>query len=393
MLSEMADRLGRIDRRLLDAGAALLALLAIELTVWLTPGISASDRAITAVMAVLFAAPIAVRRVWPAAALVFSTAVVTVSPPLGSQLLTNDNAYVIPVLILGYAAGAWAPIRRSVLALSLGLGLLWAWALLPGPDGSTNGFGQSVWALFYVTALLVPSWLVGRLAHRHRVRASAFGELAALAATERDARDAAAIADERARIGSELQDIIAHSISAMVIQAGSARLLLRADPDRARGSILTVEETGRQALSDLRRLLGMLRKDGDPRALSPQPGLGQLAALTDALRAGELKCQWRTIGDPVDLTPGVDLVAYRVIEAALRRAEEAHAHEALVTVRYTARSLELEICSEGPIALLGGTFAPLEQRVALYDGELQAEASGEGFAVRARLPLEVGASA
>ena len=169
---------------------------------------------------------------------------------------------------------------------------------------------------------VVPAWLVGRFVRRHSVRAGAFRELAAQAAAEQDAHDAAAIAEERARIGSELQDIIAHSVSAMVIQAGSARLLLRSDPGRARDSILNVEETGRQALSDLRRLLGMLRKDDDPRALSPQPGLGQLAALIDSLGDAGLACERQTVGEPIDLTPGIDLVAYRVIEAALRAAAD-----------------------------------------------------------------------
>ncbi len=165
-----------------------------------------------------------------------------------------------------------------MVALSLGLVLLWAWALLPGPDGSTTGSGQTALALFHVTVLLVPARLVGRFVRRHGARATAFRELAAQAAAAQDAHTAAAIADERTRIGSQLQDIIAHSISAMVIQAGSARLLLRSDPGRARDSIMSVEETGRQALSDLRRLLGMLRKDDDPRALSPatraRPGNG-----------------------------------------------------------------------------------------------------------------------
>ena len=270
---------------------ALAAIVAIELTCWLTSGISTSDRVITAVAAVLFAAPIAVRRVWPAVALVFSLAVVTISTPFGGQLLSNDNAYVIPVLVLSYSAGAWLDTRRSVVALGLGLALLWAWALLPGPDGSTNGLGQTALAFFYVTVLLLPTWLVGRFVRRHGARAGAFRDLAAQAAAAQGAHDAAAIADERARIGSELQDIIAHSISAMVIQAGSARLLLRSDPGRARESILNVEETGRQALSDVRRLLGMLRKDDDPRALSPQPGLGQLAALIDSLRDAGLACE------------------------------------------------------------------------------------------------------
>jgi len=197
--------------------------------------------------------------------LVFSIAVVTVSMPFGSQLLSNDNAYVIPVLVLGYSAGAGPDTRRSTAALGVGLALLWTWAILPGPGGSTNDLGQIATALFYGTVLLVPTWVVGRLTRRHSDRTTAFSELAAQVDTEQSARDAAAIADERARIGSELQDIIAHSISAMVIQAGSARLTMGSEPDRARESILNVERTGRQALSDLRRLLGMLRKDDDPR--------------------------------------------------------------------------------------------------------------------------------
>jgi len=260
-------------------------------------------RAVDSLLAVLSGAPIAVRRGWSAAALVFSMAVVTVSMPFGGQLLSNDNAYVIPPLLLSYSAGAGLEGRRSSVALIVGLALGWAWALLPGPDGSTTGIGQSALALFFVTMLLVPTWLIGRYVRRHGHRTSAFDALAARAAAEKDSHDAAAIAAERARIGSELQDIIAHSISAMVIQAGSARLLLRTDPERARDSILTVEETGRQALSDLRRLLGMLRKQDDARALSPQPGLGQVAALIESLRGTGMACARRRNGAPVDLTP------------------------------------------------------------------------------------------
>ena len=106
--------------------------------------------------------------------------------PFGGQLLSNDNAYVIPVLVLSYSAGAWLDARRSVVALGLGLALLWAWALLPGPDGSTNGVGQTALAFFYVTVLLVPTWLVGRFVRRHGVRAGAFRELAAQAAAEQE---------------------------------------------------------------------------------------------------------------------------------------------------------------------------------------------------------------
>ncbi len=390
MLSGVRDRLGAVDYRLLDAIVALAAIVAIELTCWLTPGTSTSDRVITAVAAVLFAGSIALRRVWPAVALVFSLAVVTVAMPFGSQLLSNDNAYVIPVLLLSYSAGAWLDTRRSVVALGLGLLLLWTWALLPGPDGSTTGLGETALALFYVTVLLLPTWLVGRFVRRHGVRARAFRQLAAQLAAAQDAHDAAAIADERVRIGSELQDIIAHSISAMVIQAGSARLLLRSDPGRARESILNVETTGRQALSDVRRLLGMLRKDDDPRALSPQPGLGQLSALIDSLRDAGLSCERNTVGDPIDLTPGIDLVAYRVIEAGLRVAADRHVSHGIVTVHYEPRELELEIRGDRAIPNLDATIAPIAQRVALYDGELRTESADQGFVLFARIPLEAG---
>jgi signal transduction histidine kinase len=385
---QLPGRIARLDRRAVDPILAIAVVAALELTCWISPGLSQHDRIATAIAAVLSGAPIAVRRRWPAGALLFSMGVVTVSMPFGGQLLSNDNAYDIPPLLLAYSAGAGLNTRRSAAALILGLALGWAWALLPGPDGSPAGVGQSALALFYVTMLLLPTWLIGRYVRRHGHRTSAFDALAARAAAEKELHDAAAIAAERARIGSELQDIIAHSISAMVIQAGSARLVLRTDPDRARDSILAVEETGRQALSDLRRLLGMLRKQDDPRALSPQPGLGQVAALIESLRGTGMACERRTNGTPVDLTPGVDLVAYRVIEAALQAAAERHVRHSSVSVNYGSRDLELEVRGDGTIADLDGTFAPLVDRVDLYRGELRTEPQAAGFALRARLPLD-----
>ena len=136
----------------------------------------------------LFAAPIAVRRVWPGVALVFSLAAVTVSKPLGGELLSNDNAYVIPALVLSYSAGAW--LRRG----GAWSHLLWhwrcfGWALLPGPDGSTTGLGQATGRSSTSPCYCVPTWLVGRLVRRHNARASAFRELAAQAAADQDAHE------------------------------------------------------------------------------------------------------------------------------------------------------------------------------------------------------------
>jgi signal transduction histidine kinase len=169
---------------------------------------------------------------------------------------------------------------------------------------------------------------------------------------------------------------------------------LRSDPDRARDSILTIEHIGREALADLRRLLGMLRKDDDPRALSPQPGLSQLPALIDSAGQAGLACELRTLGDPIDLTPGADLVAYRVIEVALLTAADHHLSRALVTIRYTPHELELDIGGDGTIPGLDQSLQATAQRVALYDGSLRAwTAADGGFELRARLPIRTAALA
>ena len=152
--------------------------------------------------------------------------------------------------------------------------------------GDLSGFG-TLMLLF-----LAPGWLAAR--DERRRRADAFAALAAQAAAESAERERAAVAQERLTIGRELQDIIAHNVSVMVVQAGGARRLLGSEPDRARESILTVEQVGRDALAEMRRLLGLLRKDDDPGALSPQPGLEQLPELARALGDAGLACELRT---------------------------------------------------------------------------------------------------
>jgi signal transduction histidine kinase len=161
-----------------------------------------------------------------------------------------------------------------------------------------------------------------------------------------------------------------------------------ADPERARDAILNLEHTGREALADLRRLLGMLRKDDNPRSLAPQPGLDQLAALIDSMRDTGLRCEYRTLGKAIDLTPGTDLVAYRVIETAILAAARHRASPVLVIIRYQPHELELEIRGHGAIPGLDQSLRAAAQRVALYDGQLRTlPADGGGFALRARLPV------
>jgi len=395
VIRSLRTRLASLEPSRLDAIVALVAGVELVLQCTFVHGISVPDRIVTAIACVLYAAPIAFRRRAPALALLFCATVAAIQTPLNGQLPSGafsgtgpDMMPALVLLTLAYGTGAWLNTRRGVVAMIAGLVLVLLCNYLPDGGGPVVGLGANAKTLFYAAIIVTPGWLAGCLSRAQANRSAGFKQLAAVAAAEQAARRSAAIASERERIGGELQDIIAHSVSLMVVQAGSARLLLRNDPDRARESILNVEHTGREVLADLRRLLGMLRKDDDPRALSPQPGLTQLAALIESVGEGGLACDLRTEGERIDLTPGVDLVAYRVIEAALHAAAEQHVAHGSVTVRYAPGGLELDVNGDGAIAGFDDRLRAIAERVALYDGDLRATgARGRGFELRAHLPI------
>ncbi|MFZ0040304.1 MAG: histidine kinase dimerization/phosphoacceptor domain-containing protein, partial [Solirubrobacteraceae bacterium] len=283
-MKRLRARIVGTDPARLDALLAIVIAAELELEIWLGSGIAESHRPLTAVAAVLFVAPLAVRRRWPAGALVCSSVVAAIQPLLGVRLAATSGLGMILVLVLlAYSAGAWLDLRRGVVALIVGAAAFSGFVFHSG--SGTTGIPTDV---VFVGLVFAAPWFVGRLTRERNRRVIAFRELGLQAAAEREERKRAAIAEERVRIGRELQDIIAHSVSAMVIQAGGARQLVRTDPERARVTILSVEQVGREALGDLRRVLGMLRKDEDPRALAPQPGLDQLPALLDSIRAAGL---------------------------------------------------------------------------------------------------------
>jgi signal transduction histidine kinase len=398
-MTALRARVAALDPIRVDVIVAIAAIIELERESSFGHGISDMDRIVTVLACVLYAAPIAVRRRAPDLALVFSAAVAAIQTPLDGQLWSGpfsgtagDVVPALVLLVLGYGAGAWLDARRGAGAMLTATALVLMCSYLPDGGGAPVGVGETAKTIFYAAIIVAPGWVVGRLSRAQGRRHAGFKELAAVAAAEQAARRSAAIASERERIGGELQDIIAHSVSVMVVQAGSARLLLRSDPDRARASILNVEHTGREALADLRRLLGMLRKGDDPRALSPQPGLKQLPALIETIRESGFACELRTDGARIDLTPGVDLVAYRVIEVALRAAAEQRLARGSVTVRYATGGIELEISGDGQIPGLDEQVRAIADRVALYDGTLRtAVERGSGFELHARLPTRTAA--
>ena len=215
-------------------------------------------------------------------------------------------------------------------------------------------------------------------------------EKARRAEEDRAAQADQAVLDERARIAGDLHDIIAHALSGMVIQASAARRLSDRDPDRARQAFAAVEESGREALGELRRLLGVLRREDEELALAPAPSLAHVRALAQRVSAAGLPVHLHVEGEAVDLSPGVDVTAYRVVQEALGAAlQGSAAGRADVALRYGAESLELEVRDDGmrddadPRRLVG-----MRERVALFGGSLEmAHPRDGGHVLRARLPV------
>jgi len=237
-------------------------------------------------------------------------------------------------------------------------------------------------------------WLLGRWVRQRRARTEDLERHAAELAADRDALAREAVADERARIAREMHDAVAHSVSVMVLQAGAAEQVLGTSPERARESLATIQDSGREAIVELRRMLGLLRDPAAGASLDPQPGLGRLDALLEQVRAAGLPVELAVEGEPRRLPPGIDRSVYRIVQEgltnALKYAGPAHA---TVRLRYGDLAVELEVLDDGrgPAGAGQGGFGLLgmRERAALYGGVLAAEARpGGGYVLRARLPLE-----
>jgi len=201
-----------------------------------------------------------------------------------------------------------------------------------------------------------------------------------------------AVAEERARIARELHDVIAHSVSVMTVQAGAVRRLLQPGQERERLALEAIESTGREALTEMRRLVGLLRRQGTMPDFSPQPSMRAVDVLIGTIREAGLPVELAVEGEPTELAPGVDLAAYRVIQEALTNAlKYAGPARAWVTVRWREDEIEVEIANDGRSEAAGdGTghgLVGLRERVALVGGAIDSgPRAGGGFVVTARLP-------
>jgi signal transduction histidine kinase len=370
----LARSFSRPDPATVDLAVAALLTPAAQLEVWLETS-AGSHRVVAALVALVATTSIAVRRRYP-------TLVGIVVPMLYAFELGFWGDPQIVLASVGYfcalyALAVWTPPRR----FALGLVFLVAGFLVTsfGPKGSPQ---NSV--LFSVVTLIVLLLVRRVLGDRER--------RAQLAERERDLAAREAVVEERARIARELHDAIAHNVSMMVVQAGAERRVLDGTNGSTKEVLVTIERIGRGALTEMRRLVGMLRSDaGDP--LAPQPGLDDLPTLVERVRAAGLPVELRVEGERRELPVGIELSAYRIVQEALTNAlKHAGRAQASVHVRYGRDSLELEVVDDGagaqaPVASGGHGLVGMRERVALYGGRLDAgRRPTGGFAVRVLLP-------
>jgi len=254
---------------------------------------------------------------------------------------------------------------------------------------------QTVSALLFFTFFVVGLPVAAGQATRSRAQlADELADRAVALERAREGEAQAAVQEERARIARELHDVVAHDVSVMVVQAAAAKRIVEREPDRAEEAIVSIEGTGREALAEMRRLLGVLRRGDEDLALAPQPSLSRVDALLARTRAAGLDVALERSGDDAPLPAGVDLAAYRVIQEALANVvRHAGAEHATVRLTYDPRAVVVEVVDDGRGATNGGGKAGhgligLRERVDLYGGDFEAGPRAEGgFGVRARLPV------
>lgn len=331
-----------------------------------------------ALIAVPTMAGLAWRRRWPT--------LVAVAVVCGNIAINPNGQFstLLAMVLVSFTVGAELDPPRAWWALGLiagpFLGVLYVEGLEPSDVAATLVF-------------IVGPFAVGR---GNRVRLARLAD--AVARAERLERQqaeqaAAAVAEERARIARELHDIVSHSLSVVTIQTQAVRLRLKPDQVREERDLAAVETTARQALGEMRRLFGVLRTDGDPLALAPQPGLGELDALIEQVRSAGLDVRLAVEGDRRELPPGADLAAYRIVQEGLTNVlRHAGARHAWVTLSYDEEALVVVVEDDGRGpggATPGGHgLVGVRERVALYGGHVETgtREGRSGFRLSARLP-------
>lgn len=379
-LRTMHARVQAMDPFRADVALAAAFVAASVIEVFLVP--SRGDHLpVTVVAAVLAQSALAYRRRDPLVAAIWFAIPVVAQAFAGGFLTQDTTVHFLAAMFLLYSIGRYSDPRAFRIAYPV---VMAASAVALTIEA---GLERTEYFFWFVALFSLPAFVGRALRSRARMQ-SELREKTELIERQQADRARTAVEDERERIASELQAVVANSVSAMVVQAETVpRALDAGDPGTAERAFAAIEDTGRDALVEMRRLLGVLRRDDDRAELAPQPGLARLDALVERARESGLDVTVREEGDARPLSPGIDLTAYRIAQDALEAAAEKGASRAQVLVRYEERALVLGVRDDrdgGPSDRLPG----LRDRAKLYGGFLDAGPSGEWFALRAHLPIE-----
>jgi signal transduction histidine kinase len=382
---ERADERRPRGRRSLvfDLGLALLATAA-ELAQVI--GATGMPQASALVLAVVAGGALALRRSAPLAVLA-----TTVAATVAIAALGDDPSGVAAAIAL-YTTAALCDLRVSLVALALtaATGATLSAAVAEAPGRETSATSGAI----IVVVLTVGIWGLGAYAQTRRRYVRELQERAAATEREREQLGRIAVHEERASIARELHDIVAHSVSVMLVGVRGARDVLRSAPESAEETLARVERSGEQSLSELRRILALLREPEQTAESRPQPSLTELDELVASYRAAGLPVRLELIGEAVRLPSGVELSVYRIVQEALTNTlKHSDATNVTVTLAFRDARLELEVVDDGGPASPGATTAGqgligMRERVALLGGELKTgPRKGGGFRVAAQLPL------
>jgi signal transduction histidine kinase len=363
-----------------DGVLAAVLVVAAQVELW-TAG---ETDPVSVVAGFLGTAPMALRRRFPLTVVVLVMASVVALMLIGSSFFSY--AQLIAMLVASYTVGAWATGLRTWAGLGVALGVGVTHSLVTTPDPELGD-------VVFPVVLLAGPWLAGRALRLWRERTAQLQRLTAELAHEREERAALAVTAERARIARELHDVLSQSLNGIVIHAEAADEALDVDPQLARTPLAKIQQTGRSALRETRRMLGLLR--GPAEALAPLPGVADLEQLVADVRDSGLAVRLCVTGEARPLPPALELSVYRIVQQALANTlAHARAASADVVLRYEPGCLAVEVTDDGrgdgpDTAGSGYGVVGMRERAALFGGTLTAgpRPSG-GFGVCARLPLD-----
>jgi signal transduction histidine kinase len=375
--------------------AAALMVLSGALTLLARDALGASDVPLQLAFHSIGLVAVAIRRRWLWLAVWFTAVHVTVPFVTGLQVV--DGGWSI--IVVTYTAAAHLTLRRALGATAA----MWVpgmvLAMVLGRIDDTPFYLEPrIFLIFNAMSALV-CFTVGRTVATRRAYVAALEDRTRTAETSQRARTEQAVAEERRRIARELHDVVAHHVSVMGVLATGSRRMLTRDPAAADEALATIEETGRTALREMRRLLSVLRTETEPAGeLAPQPGLPGIEGLLEQIREAGLPAVLRVEGEPGPLEPGISLTLYRIVQEALTNALK-HAGAASVEVRlvFGRADVTVEICDTGRgpqlgTAAIGHGLLGMRERVMLYGGTLRTgPRPGGGYRVHARIPIELAA--